>query len=316
MYKKKIFVTGHKGLVGSSIVRILNKNNKYRILTREREKLDLLNQNEVKKFFRNNKPDIVIHAAGKVGGILHNSTYPAEFIFQNSQMALNIINCSYSYKIKKLINLGSACIYPKFAKQPIKESYLLDGKLESSNEAYAIAKILSLKMTEYYKKQYKSNFISLQPTNLYGTNDNFNIKSGHVIPALINKFHEAKIKNSKSVEVWGSGKAKREFLFVDDLANAIFHILKLHDKKLLNISKGFPIFNVGSGEEISIKDLSNKIKKICKFDGKIFFDKNFPDGTYRKNLDSTKIKKTGWKPIIKLNQGLNKVLKNYKYKNK
>ena len=304
MYKKKIFVTGHKGLVGSSIVRILNKNNKYRILTREREKLDLLNQNEVKKFFRNNKPDIVIHAAGKVGGILHNSTYPAEFIFQNSQMALNIINCSYSYKIKKLINLGSACIYPKFAKQPIKESYLLDGKLESSNEAYAIAKILSLKMTEYYKKQYKSNFISLQPTNLYGTNDNFNIKSGHVIPALINKFHEAKIKNSKSVEVWGSGKAKREFLFVDDLARSIEFLI---NKKIKH-----NIINVGSGEEITIKNLSKLIASIVGFKGKINFNKKYPDGTPRKIVDTTILKKMGWKYQTKLKEGISKVYQSYK----
>ena len=304
MYKKKIFVTGHKGLVGSSIVRILNKNNKYRILTRERDKLDLLNQNEVKKFFRNNKPDIVIHAAGKVGGILHNSTYPAEFIFQNSQMALNIINCSYSYKIKKLINLGSACIYPKFAKQPIKESYLLDGKLESSNEAYAIAKILSLKMTEYYKKQYKSNFISLQPTNLYGTNDNFNIKSGHVIPALINKFHEAKIKNSKSVEVWGSGKAKREFLFVDDLARSIEFLI---NKKIKH-----NIINVGSGEEITIKNLSKLIASIVGFKGKINFNKKYPDGTPRKIVDTTILKKMGWKYQTKLKEGISKVYQSYK----
>ena len=304
MYKTKIFVTGHKGLVGSSIVRILNKNNKYRILTREREKLDLLNQNEVKKFFRDNKPDIVIHAAGKVGGILHNSTYPAEFIFQNSQMALNIINCSYSYKIKKLINLGSACIYPKFAKQPIKESYLLDGKLESSNEAYAIAKILSLKMTEYYKKQYKSNFISLQPTNLYGTNDNFNIKSGHVIPALINKFHEAKIKNSKSVEVWGSGKAKREFLFVDDLARSIEFLI---NKKIKH-----NIINVGSGEEITIKNLSKLIASIVGFKGKINFNKKYPDGTPRKIVDTTILKKMGWKYQTKLKEGISKVYQSYK----
>jgi len=290
--------------VGSSIVRILNKNNKYRILTRERDKLDLLNQNEVKKFFRNNKPDIVIHAAGKVGGILHNSTYPAEFIFQNSQMALNIINCSYSYKIKKLINLGSACIYPKFAKQPIKESYLLDGKLESSNEAYAIAKILSLKMTEYYKKQYKSNFISLQPTNLYGTNDNFNIKSGHVIPALINKFHEAKIKNSKSVEVWGSGKAKREFLFVDDLARSIEFLI---NKKIKH-----NIINVGSGEEITIKNLSKLIASIVGFKGKINFNKKYPDGTPRKIVDTTILKKMGWKYQTKLKEGISKVYQSYK----
>ena len=209
--KHKVFVTGHNGLVGSSIVENLKNKERYKILTEERRNLDLLNQAQVNNYFRKNKPDIVIHAAGKVGGILHNKNYPAEFIFQNSQMALNIINCSNVYKVKKLINLGSACIYPKFAKQPIKESFLLSGKLESSNEAYAIAKILSLKMTEYYKKQFKCNFLSLQPTNLYGLKDNFNIKSGHVIPALINKFHDGKIKNKKFVEVWGSGKVRGNF---------------------------------------------------------------------------------------------------------
>lgn len=299
----KLFVTGHNGLVGSAIIETLNKQTKYKILTADRKKLDLLNQSEVNDFFKRNKPDIVIHAAGKVGGILHNSTYPAEFIFQNSQMALNIINSSHIYKVKKLINLGSACIYPKFAKQPIKETYLLGGKLESSNEAYAVAKILSLKMTEYYKKQFKSNFLSLQPTNLYGIKDNFNIKSGHVIPALINKFHKGKIENKKFVEVWGTGKVKREFLFVDDLADAIVFLLK----KKTNHN----LINVGSGEEVTIYDLSKLIASIVGYNGKIIFNKNFPDGTPRKIVDSTILNKMGWKHKTNLREGLTKVYNSF-----
>lgn len=299
----KVFVTGHNGLVGSAIIETLNKKKKYKILTADRNKLDLLNQSKVNDFFKRNKPDIVIHAAGKVGGILHNKTYPAEFIFQNSQMALNIINSCHIYKVKKLINLGSACIYPKFAKQPIKETYLLDGKLESSNEAYAIAKILSLKMTEYYKKQFKCNFLSLQPTNLYGLKDNFNTKSGHVIPALINKFHEGKIKNKKYVEVWGSGKVKREFLFVDDLADAIEFLLRKKTKH--------NVINVGSGEEITIKNLSKLIASVTGYKGKIIFNKNYPDGTPRKIVDNSILSKMGWKHKTKLKDGLTKVYQYY-----
>lgn len=299
---KKIFITGHKGLVGSSILRLLKKSG-YKTIVRDKNELNLLNQNQVNNFFKKNKPDVVIHAAGKVGGILHNKTYPAEFIFQNSQMALNVINCCHIYKVKKLINLGSACIYPKLAKQPIKESYLLNGKLESSNEAYAIAKILSLKMTEYYKKQFKCNFISLQPTNLYGINDNFNVKSGHVIPALINKFYEGKIKNKKYVEVWGSGKVKREFLFVDDLADAIVFLLKRkvdHD-----------IINVGSGEEVTIKNLSKLIASIIGYKGQIVFNQNYPDGTPRKIVDTTILSNMGWKYKTKLKEGLMKVYQSF-----
>lgn len=299
----KVFVTGHNGLVGSSIIETLHTKKKYKIITAERKKLDLLNQNQVNNFFKRNKPNIVIHAAGKVGGILHNKTYPAEFIFQNSQMALNIINSSHIYKVKKLINLGSACIYPKFAKQPIKETYLLDGKLESSNEAYAVAKILSLKMTEYYKKQFKCNFLSLQPTNLYGLKDNFNIKSGHVIPALINKFHEGKIKNKKYVEVWGSGKVKREFLFVDDLADAIEFLLRKKTKH--------NVLNVGSGEEITIKNLSKLIASVTGYKGKIIFNRSYPDGTPRKIVDTSILSKMGWRHKTKLRDGLIKVYKSY-----
>ena len=223
--KIKVYITGQEGMVGSSIYKLLKKNN-FKIINCKRNQLDLLDQKKVYSWLLKHKPDIVIHAAGRVGGILHNSSYPANFIFENAQMALNVIHGSYKAGVKRIINLGSACIYPKYSKQPIKEEYLLSGKLEQTNEAYAIAKILGLKMTEFYNKQYKTNYISLQPTNLYGENDNFEVKSSHVIPALINKFHEAKILKKKNVEIWGTGTPKREFLYVDDLADAILFILK------------------------------------------------------------------------------------------
>ena len=316
MSNKKVFLAGHNGLVGSSILKKLKEKGYKKIITKSRKQLNLLDYNKVLNFIKKTKPHYIIIAAAKVGGIYSNYKYQAEFIHQNISIQINIIHAAYLAGVKNLIFLGSSCVYPKFCKQPIKEEYLLSGKLENTNEAYAIAKISGIKLAEAMYKQFGFKVICLMPTNLYGGKDNFDEFNSHVIPGIFTKILKAIKNKKKKVKLWGSGKPKREFLFVDDLANAIFHILKLHDKKLLNISKGFPIFNVGSGEEISIKDLSNKIKKICKFDGKIFFDKNFPDGTYRKNLDSTKIKKTGWKPIIKLNQGLNKVLKNYKYKNK
>ena len=312
----KIFIAGHKGLVGSALHLKLKREGFKNILVKKRQELDLTNQAKVNLFFKKNKIEYLIICAAKVGGIMSNLTFPTEFIYENLMIQTNLLKAALDFKVKKTIFLGTSCIYPKFSKTPIKENYLLSGNLEKTNEAYAIAKISGIKLAEAMYKQFGFKVICLMPTNLYGGKDNFDEFNSHVIPGIFTKILKAIKNKKKKVKLWGSGKPKREFLFVDDLANAIFHILKLHDKKLLNISKGFPIFNVGSGEEISIKDLSNKIKKICKFDGKIFFDKNFPDGTYRKNLDSTKIKKTGWKPIIKLNQGLNKVLKNYNYKNK
>ena len=293
--KIKVYITGQEGMVGSSIYKLLKKNN-FKIINCKRNQLDLLDQKKVYSWLLKHKPDIVIHAAGRVGGILHNSSYPANFIFENAQMALNVIHGSYKAGVKRIINLGSACIYPKYSKQPIKEEYLLSGKLEQTNEAYAIAKILGLKMTEFYNKQYKTNYISLQPTNLYGENDNFEVKSSHVIPALINKFHEAKILKKKNVEIWGTGTPKREFLYVDDLADAILFILKKKIK--LNL------INVGSGHEVSIKKLANLIKKIVGFEGKIKFNKNKPDGTPRKLVSNKILKSKGWKPKIKLLQGL------------
>lgn len=301
--KKKVYITGQEGMVGSSIYRLLKKKN-FKIINCKRNQLDLLDQKKVYKWLLKHKPDIVIHSAGRVGGILHNSSYPANFIFENAQMALNVIHGSYKAGVKRIINLGSACIYPKYSKQPIKEEYLLSGKLEQTNEAYAIAKILGLKMTEFYNKQYKTDYVSLQPTNLYGENDNFNLQSSHVIPALINKFHSAKILKKKNVEIWGTGTPKREFLHVDDLAEAILFILKKKIK--LNL------INVGSGHEISIKKLANAIKKIVGFEGKIKFDKNKPDGTPRKLVSNKILKSKGWKPKIKLLQGLKRTYNFYK----
>lgn len=301
--RKKVYITGQEGMVGSSIFKLLKKKN-YKIINCKRDQLDLLNQKKVYSWLSKYKPDIVIHAAGRVGGILHNSSYPANFIFENAQMALNVIHGSYKAGIKKLINLGSACIYPKFSKQPIKEEYLLTGKLEETNEAYAIAKILGLKMTEFYNKQYGTNYISLQPTNLYGENDNFDVKSSHVIPALINKFHKAKVFKKNEVEIWGTGTPKREFLYVDDLAEAILFIL---DKNIK-----VDLINVGSGEEITIKKLANLINDVVNFKGKIKFDKNKPDGTPRKLVSNKILKSRGWKPKTKLLVGLKKTYNFYK----
>ena len=305
--KKKIWIAGHKGMVGSSLVRIFKKS-KYKILTINKSKIDLRNQIKVENWVKKNRPNIIIIAAAKVGGIKHNSTFPANFIYDNLTISSNIINAAYKYKTNKLINLGSACIYPKLCKQPIREEYLLTGELEKTNEAYAIAKIAALKMCEYYNKQYGTNFLSLQPTNLYGYNDNFNLKSSHVLPALIRKFYEAKINNKKNVEIWGTGKATREFMFVDDLASAI--------KFLISKKFKMDVINVGSGEEISIKKLAEKIKLIIGYDGKIIFNTKYPDGTPRRVVSSKKINQLGWKSKIKLNDGIkltyNYFLKNYK----
>ena len=305
--KKKIWIAGHKGMVGSSLVRIF-KNSDYKILTIDKKKIDLRNQIQVNNWVKKNKPSIIIIAAAKVGGIKHNASFPAEFIYDNLLISSNIIHAAFKCKTEKLINLGSACIYPKHCKQPIKEEYLLTGELEKTNEAYAIAKIAALKTCEYYNKQYKTNFISLQPTNLYGFNDNFNLKSSHVLPALIRKFYEAKINKKKHVEIWGTGKATREFMFVDDLSLAIKFLIKKRFK--------YNVINVGSGEEISIKKLAQKIKNIIGYKGKIVFNKNYPDGTPRRIVSSKKINDMGWVSKIKLDDGIKMTykyfLENYK----
>jgi GDP-L-fucose synthase len=304
MLKKtdKILIAGQEGMVGSAIYKLLKKKN-YKIIECKRKHLDFTNYNKVSSFFRRKKPNIVINAAGKVGGILDNSKYPIDYLNKNILIGLNIINISYKYKIKKIINLGSACIYPRVTKLPIKETYLLSSFLEKTNEAYALAKIVTLKLCEYYKKIKKKNFISIQPANLYGDNDNYNLKSSHVIPALIRKFYEAKLNKKTKVIIWGSGRSKREFMHVNDLASAIYFLLKKNTKEYF--------LNIGTNEEISIKELANKIKKISKFKGKIFYNKNMPDGQMRRVLDSTKIKKMGWKNKISLDTGLREIYNNF-----
>jgi len=296
--KEKVFIAGQQGMVGSAVYSLLKKKN-FNIITCTRKNLDLTDQKKVDNWFKKNKPTIVINAAGRVGGILDNSTYLSDYIYINTMIGMNIINASLKYGVKKLINLGSACIYPRTVKQPIKEEYLLSSFLEQTNEGYALAKISCLKYCEYIKKKHNKYFISLQPTNLYGEGDNFNLKSSHVMPALVKKFYLAKKKKKKFVEIWGSGKVKREFLNVEDLARAIYFCLR---KKI-----PYPFINIGSGDYISIKNLAFKIKEISGYKGKIVFNKNYPDGVIERKLDISKIKKLGWNNKIKLNQGI----KNY-----
>jgi len=295
--KNKIYIAGQQGMVGSAIIKLLEKK-KSNIIYCKRKDLDLTNQTQVEKWFKKNKPDIVINAAGRVGGILDNSKFIDEYIYTNTMIGFNLLNCSYKYGVKKLINMGSACIYPREAKQPIKESYLLSSKLEKTNEGYALAKISTLKYCEYLNQKYKKNFISLQPANLYGEGDNFDLKSSHVIPALIRKFHIAKVNSKKTVEVWGSGKVKREFLNVDDLASSVIF--------LLNKKTQYPYINVGSRDYLSIKNLSEIIKKITKYQGKIVFNKKYPDGVKERKLDTSILDNMGWKSKIKIQNGLQK----------
>ena len=292
----KIFIAGHNGMVGSAIHNELIRKNFKKIITITKKNLNLLDQKKTFNFIFKNKPDVVIIAAAKVGGIVNNNINRAQFIYENTTIQNNLIHGSYLAKVKKVIFLGSSCIYPKFCKQPMKEEYLLDGKLEPTNEPYAIAKIHGLKMCENYNRQYKTNYISIMPSSLYGPNDNYDLKNSHVIPALLRKMHEAKIKNKKFVKVWGSGNPKREFLHVKDLAEFVIKIIDINPKKKL--------INVGYGKEISIKDLSYMIKKISGFKGKIFFDKTNPDGVMRKLLNSGYAKSVGFKVKIKLNAGL------------
>lgn len=292
---RKIFIAGQEGMVGQAIYKLF-KEKKYNIINCKRSELDLTNQNAVEKWFKKNKPTIVINAAGRVGGILDNSLYPHEYLYINTMIGLNLLKNSFDYNVKQFINLGSACIYPKKTKLPIKEQYLLSSKLEESNEGYALAKIVVLKYSEYLQKKLRKNFFSLQPANLYGEGDNFDLKSSHVIPALIRKFHIANINKSKSVEVWGSGLIKREFLNVKDLADAVLFLSK---KKIQ-----FGHINIGSSDHLSIKNLSLLIKKITKFKGKIIFNKKYPDGVKERKLDTNLISRLGWKSKIKLENGL------------
>jgi len=292
----KIYIAGHRGLVGSAIVRNLESQGFKNLITRTRESLDLLDQNAVSNFFKEEKPEYVFLSAAKVGGIHANNELPADFIFQNLQIQNNIIPNAYLNGTKKLLFLGSSCIYPRDCAQPIKEEYLLTGPLEKTNEAYAIAKIAGIKMCQAYNKQYGTKFISVMPTNLYGPNDNFDLTSSHVLPALLRKFYDAKINNKEEVVMWGTGLAMREFLFVDDLADACVY--------LMNNYESSDIVNIGTGEDISIKDLALLIKKIVGFEGEIVNDTTKPDGTPRKLLDVSKLHNLGWKHSTSLKDGI------------
>ena len=304
-------------MVGRAVIRHLKKEGVKKIIFADRKKLNLLNSTHLEKFIRLKKPDIIINCAGKVGGILANSSYPVEFINENIFIQLNLINLAYKHKIKHFINLGSSCIYPKNSKQPIKEQYLLSNKLEKTNEAYALAKIVGLKVCEFYNLQYKTNFFTLMPCNLYGPYDNFNSKNSHFIPALIKKFIDAKRRKKNIVEIWGSGLPRREIMHVDDLANAIGFLLKLkinNSKKLSNLIKINSLINVGSGQEFQIKKFAKIINKLTTSNKKLRFNKKFPDGTKRKILDISILKKIGWKSKINLYDGLKNTISWYKKK--
>lgn len=292
----KIFVAGHRGLVGSAIARALETDGFTNILQKTRQELDLTNATAVAEFFAVEKPEYVFLAAAKVGGIHANNTYPAQFIYENLCIQNNIIHSSHINKVKKLLFLGSSCIYPKHAPQPMKEEHLLTGGLEPTNEAYAIAKIAGIKMCQSYMKEYGDTFISVMPTNLYGPGDNYDLQNSHVLPALLRKCHEAKKRGDNTLEVWGSGNPKREFLHADDLAEACVFLMKNYTDS--------DIVNIGVGEDISIKDAANLIKEVVGFEGELVFDSSKPDGTPRKLLDVSKINALGWKANIMLKQGL------------
>jgi GDP-L-fucose synthase len=303
--KDKIYVAGHNGMVGSAIVRKLREKGFISIITRSSSELDLVNQQNVHNFLQEEKPDYVVIAAAKVGGIHANDSYPAEFIYQNLMIEANLIHGSYLAGVSKLLFLGSSCIYPKESQQPIKEEYLLSGHLESTNEPYALAKIAGIKLCESYNRQYGTDYRSIMPTNLYGPNNNFHPKNSHVIPALIRKFHEAKVNNKPFVEVWGSGKPMREFLHVDDMADASIHIMDI-DKKTLEseVDPMLSHINIGTGMDITIKDVAQLIKGIVGFNGDIVFNTKMLDGTKRKLLDVSRIKSLGWEHSIALKDGI------------
>ena len=306
---KKIYVAGHSGMVGSAITNELKKRGFSNLILKEYPGLDLIRQNEVEKFFEKEKPEIVFIAAAKVGGILANNTYRAEFLYDNLMIEASLIHNSYKFGVEKLIFLGSSCIYPKLAPQPLKEEYLLSGFLEFTNEPYAIAKIAGIKLCENYYRQYGANFYSVMPTNLYGPNDNFDLETSHVLPALIRKFHEAKEKAKNEVIIWGTGKPQREFLFVQDIADAILFLMENVDAQDL-YEKGISHINVGTGKDISINDLANVISNIVGYKGEIVHDTDKPDGTPRKLLDVSRINALGWKHKTELREG---IIKTYKW---
>ena len=298
----KIYIAGHRGMVGSAILRKLKKEGFNNFVLRTSKELNLVNQKAVEDFFEIEKPDYVFLAAAKVGGIQANNTFRADFLYENLMIQNNVIHSSYLNKVKKLLFLGSSCIYPKLAPQPLKEEYLLTGELEYTNEPYAIAKIAGIKLCENYRKQYGCNFISVMPTNLYGPNDNYDLKNSHVLPALLRKFHEAKIRNNKSVEVWGTGTPKREFLHVDDLADACYFLMENYS--------GNDFINIGTGEDLSIKKLAELIQKIVGYTGTIKWNTDKPDGTPRKLMDVTKLNNLGWEYAISLEDGIKEVYSN------
>ena len=350
----KIYIAGHRGLVGSAILRKLEEKGYNNIVVRTSKELDLRRQEDVERFFDKERPEYVFLAAAKVGGILANNTYKAEFIYDNIMISSNIIHSSYKYAVKKLLNLGSSCIYPKYAEQPMKEEYLLTGSLEPTNEPYAIAKITAIKLCRYYNEQYGTNFISVMPTNLYGPNDNFNLETAHVLPALLRKFHLAKLLRNKDfggirkdvkrysigfglerrinlesedsiretlkqvgftedyVEIWGSGEVFREFLYVDDMGDGCVFLMENVDAEdMKKISPDYFV-NLGTGEDIKLKDLAIMIKNIVGFEGEIKYDTSKPDGTPRKLLDVSKIKELGWEARVSLDEGIRKTYSSYK----
>lgn len=303
----KIYIAGHKGLVGSAILRELEKQGYKNLIFKTRKELDLANQLETTKFFSKERPEYVFLAAARVGGIMANNTKPAEFINDNLAIQTNVIRQSYKNKVKKLLFLGSSCVYPKNAPQPIKEEYLLTSELEPTNRAYAVAKIAGITMCQAYNQQYQTNYISVMPTNTYGENDNFDPDTSHVLPALIYKFHEAKKANKASVTLWGSGSPKREFIHVDDLAQACVYLMQNYD--------GSAIVNIGIGEDLSILELAETVKKVIGFKGEIIWDKTKPDGTPRKLLNVSRLHETGWHHKTNLEEGIKKTYKWFKENN-
>lgn len=306
--RKKIYLAGHSGMVGSAIKRFLENAGASNLFFRTIEQLDLTRQTDVEKFFKQEKPEVVIIAAARVGGILANNTYRAQFIYDNLMIESNLIHSSYLNKVKKLIFLGSSCIYPKLAPQPLKEEYLLSDYLEYTNEPYAIAKIAGIKLCENYFKQYGCNYYSIMPTNLYGPYDNFNLNTSHVLPALLRKFHDAKVNNHKSVTIWGTGKPLREFMYVDDLAEGLCYLMEnIEAKELYNNNLSF--LNIGTGKDLTITDLAKMISEIVGFEGEVVYDYSKPDGTPRKLLDVSRINNLGWKAKTKLSEGIEKTYK-------
>ncbi|MBT5707710.1 GDP-L-fucose synthase [Verrucomicrobia bacterium] len=300
----KIFIAGHRGLVGSALVRAFEAERPdYELLLRTRQELDLLDTPKVQELFHTEKPDYVVFAAAKVGGIIANSHFPADFIYDNLQIQNNVIHAAYKAGVKKLLFLGSSCIYPKLAPQPLKEKYLLSGPLEPTNEWYAVAKIAGIKLCQALRRQHDCHFISAMPTNLYGANDNYDLKSSHVLPALMRKFHEAKTEGASSVTCWGTGSPQREFLHVDDLAAACLFLLENYDEEL--------IINVGSGSEVTIRELAELVGKVVGFEGDIHWDTTKPDGTPRKLLDTSRLNDLGWTPNIKLEDGIQQTYREY-----